>query len=85
MIYLRCDGTKPTINQLVGMMNTIHPTIKFTLEKDPNKITFLVVNRYNGQTSKLLTAFHLKHTWNQRINNYIYMQDPIILQAQRKE
>jgi len=79
MIYLWCDGTEPTNQPISGYHEYNLPHYKIHIG---NKITYLDVNIYKGPD---FTTTHRLSRETYRINNYVYMQDPIILYAQRKE
>ena len=58
------------LNKFITSLNNYHPSIKFTSEVNPNKITFLDVNIYKGPNfEKLDVETYIKPTNRQA---YIY-------------
>ena len=54
------------LNKFITSLNNYHPSIKFTSEVNPNKITFLDINIYKGPnfelTKKLDVETYIKPT-----------------------
>ena len=83
-IFLIWTNTQETLEEYIKMINSIHPTIKFTYESNKNELTFLDITVYKGERFQKDNILDIK-THIKQTNNCTYTQTHTTQQQPKKQ